>query len=398
MLVGAVFAGVTLGCGGASGDTGGTSQRVVEGLTARGAGTSASTPTRWRLIDLGTLGGSNSWAAAINERGQMVGVSDTKAGGRHAFLWSRGRMIDLGTLGGPKSNAYALNDRGQVVGWSSTAARKQHAFLWKNGKMVDLGKQGISEAVAINDKGQIIGHRRARQHSSPRALMWQGDSETALGTLGGKQSSPAAINERGQIVGESTTASREHHAFMWQNGKMTDLGTLRRPFAWSRALALNERGQIVGESSERAVLWQDGKAINLVGRMGWEWSVAEAINERGQVAGSRGTSGGYVPAFLWQNGKVTDLNTRPGGDFGATCFEVPNAINDRGQMAFTAIANDQGDCHAFVWQNGKMTDLGTAGGSESWAVGINGRGEIVGGSWAKNRGSHAVLWTPRPGS
>jgi len=34
------------------------------------------------------------------------------------------------------------------------------------------------------------------------------------------------VNERGQVVGESHTESGERHAFVWENGAMTDLGTL----------------------------------------------------------------------------------------------------------------------------------------------------------------------------
>jgi probable HAF family extracellular repeat protein len=47
-----------------------------------------------------------------------------------------------------------------------------------------------------------------------------------LGTLGGNQSQAAAINPTGQVVGNSLTATGQTHAFLWDNGKMTDLGTL----------------------------------------------------------------------------------------------------------------------------------------------------------------------------
>jgi probable HAF family extracellular repeat protein len=49
---------------------------------------------------------------------------------------------------------------------------------------------------------------------------------TDLGTLGGTFSTAYGINSNGRIVGLSTTASGERHAFYWQSGVMTDMGTL----------------------------------------------------------------------------------------------------------------------------------------------------------------------------
>jgi probable HAF family extracellular repeat protein len=82
------------------------------------------------LIDLGTLSGSTSWAHGINDRGQVVGQSDTAAGATRAFLWDGGGMADLGTLGGPWAEALAINERGLVVGDSSTPSGEGHAALW----------------------------------------------------------------------------------------------------------------------------------------------------------------------------------------------------------------------------------------------------------------------------
>jgi probable HAF family extracellular repeat protein len=50
-------------------------------------------------------------------------------------------------------------------------------------------------------------------------------------------------------------------------------------------------------------------------------------------------------------------------------------------------------CHAFVWQNGKLTDLGTLGGRDSDTTGINDHGQIVGSSTTKKGRAHAVVWT-----
>jgi probable HAF family extracellular repeat protein len=91
---------------------------------------------RYSITDLGTLGGGYSSATSINNRGQVVGYSETGWGDLRPFLWQDGKMTDLGTLpGGDDHNPGGIppadnNDRGQVVGESSTAAGETHAVLW----------------------------------------------------------------------------------------------------------------------------------------------------------------------------------------------------------------------------------------------------------------------------
>ena len=63
---------------------------------------------------------------------------------RHAVLWDpvTGKT-DLGTLGGDESDAWAVNERGQVTGAAATASGERHAFLWDPVTgMTDLGTLG----------------------------------------------------------------------------------------------------------------------------------------------------------------------------------------------------------------------------------------------------------------
>jgi probable HAF family extracellular repeat protein len=83
------------------------------------------------MTDLGTLGGSASFATDINARGQIVGFSNTASGVEHAFLWEKGKMTDLGTLAGDlTSRAWGINKRGQIVGESNDTTGNPHAVLW----------------------------------------------------------------------------------------------------------------------------------------------------------------------------------------------------------------------------------------------------------------------------
>ena len=121
------------------------------------------------MKDLGTLGGDNSLASRVNDRGQVVGCS-TLAGNaaEHAFVYSsEAGMKDLGTLGGPNSFASNINNSGQVVGGAegvAGGAAHIHAFLYSGGKMIDLNSLvdpssgwTLGVATAINDLGQIAG-------------------------------------------------------------------------------------------------------------------------------------------------------------------------------------------------------------------------------------------------
>jgi probable HAF family extracellular repeat protein len=200
----------------------------------------------WRdghLRDVGTLGGPRAGAGDINASGQFAGASNTAdpappsifnqdsvfcnpptvAGGPtfacHAFLSNRGTMIDLGTLGGDNSAAESkgINDAGEVVGVAETSTVDPttggltfHAFLWRRGRMIDLGTQGgasYSDAYAINNRGQVAAVSFTGTTSAPAsvAYVWQDGRTTPLGNLGGSWTIPHQINDRGQVVGESTT-------------------------------------------------------------------------------------------------------------------------------------------------------------------------------------------------
>jgi len=213
-----------------------------------------------RLTELGMLpGGTYSSPSIINNRGQIAGVGDTGSNDPHGFLWNRGAMIDLGTLGGPRGEVRALNDSGQVIGTRVTTAGEDRAFLWENGTMIDLWTlAGNSHAVAINRLGQVLVNVQNPDNSF-RAFLWENGSTTDLGTLPGNTSSGgSALNDRGQVVGYSTTTNglSSARAFLWESGSMTALpGT-----GPSYASKVNARGEIVGWTyngldEQRGVLW-----------------------------------------------------------------------------------------------------------------------------------------------
>lgn len=130
-------------------------------------------PAGGPLTDIGTLPGDNqSQARGLSESGVVVGYSwGTTFRG---FLWTAtGGMQPIGTLGGTSSYAYAINDNGVVVGASHVASGALHAFARKAGVMVDLGVlpgHSSSEAFAINAGGEIVG--RSFGPGGYRAVRW----------------------------------------------------------------------------------------------------------------------------------------------------------------------------------------------------------------------------------
>jgi probable HAF family extracellular repeat protein len=175
------------------------------------------------------------------------------------------------------------------------------ATLWSNGGATNLGtlKGTNSYAYAINDSGQIAGD------SFDGATLWSNGSTTYLGTLGGYNSSARAINNSGKVAGLSSTTGNMLHATLWSNGSTTDLGTLGGTYSY--AYAINNSDKVAGASyttgnaAMHATLWSNGNLVDLNSLVsaanGWTLISAQGINDLGQIVGY-GTFNGQTEAFL----------------------------------------------------------------------------------------------------
>jgi probable HAF family extracellular repeat protein len=113
------------------------------------------------------MGGARSSAKAINDLNAVVGWSDVTAGGYHAFKLNSGTLSaanDLGTLGGVNSAANAINLGGWVVGDAQNSSAAWRAFLHDGTGMYDLNTLltngvgwSLTSARGINDNGWITG-------------------------------------------------------------------------------------------------------------------------------------------------------------------------------------------------------------------------------------------------
>jgi len=195
-------------------------------------------------------GGSN--ANSVNDFGVAVGASAygliSPYNGQpfyHAVSWTNGKVKDLGDLGGDDSWANYINDRGLIVGYAHNSIPDQysyygtqyHATTWQGGHIRDLGTLGgtDSEAWTANNNGEVIGIAFLNTPPVPPfyqpqtdAFLWANGNMRDLGNLGGGFSTPSAINQAGQVTVLSFDATNEYVlSYLWSDGKKYVLPTVR---------------------------------------------------------------------------------------------------------------------------------------------------------------------------
>lgn len=362
-------------------------------------------------VGLGTLGGSYSYAMAVNDSGQVVGQSETANGGpAHAFSWTQADgMVDL-TPGGGYSSASAVSNGGQVVGTVDG-----HVFSWTQaGGKVDLGTfvGGNTSTItggqqAVSDNGQVVGQGDLNGGTEAHAFVWTPGAGgiVDLGTLGGNVSEADAVNASGKVVGSSTTADGVRHAFSWTPptpgaGGMVDLGTLGGDNA-SEAIAVNASGEVAGRSYSASTApppppTAPSPSPTPSSPPTAPPTAAPTTTPTASPTAPPTSPPGSRPVLWSPTGVAVDLGTL-GGSYGGA-----NAVNDSGQVVGFSDSSPDGITHAFSWTPpvagaGGMVDLGTLGGSYSEALAVNDSGAVVGRSYTSSSEQHAFLWTPAGG-
>lgn len=302
----------------------------------------------WRSGTVTDLGGTNpgpSQAFDINDNGQVVG-EDELSGSRHAVLWAvDGTVTDLG--GDVRDAARRVNDAGQVL-----LAVPGGGARWQNGQRTPLGD--VSLPTDLNEAGQVVGIGPGTPDNDFLGFLWDQGVTTVVDLLppvGGRQAVNLDLNERGQVIGDQCSSvggcRNGSVSFFWENGVTTAIPTLGG--TRSDAVALNDAGQIVGWAATtlplpagpgqlaHAFLWQGGTMTDLGTLRAGDESFALAINNAGQVVGSSGDR-----AFLWQDGEMADI-TPPGASGAAARF-----ISDRGSILISAVPDGGTDTHWYL--------------------------------------------------
>ncbi len=181
-------------------------------------------------------------------------------------------------------------------------------------------------------------------------------------------SAATAINDAGEIVGISgdcdvaVGAFSARHAVLWLNGRPVRLATLGGK-GWNTPMAISNSGIIVGFSDTpgdvvggvltpnfQAALWTPGGIVNLHALPGDALAEATGVNDFGQITGTSIGAGGAQRVFLWQNGRMYDLNELVQDDPPLYLLGTGD-INDRGAitgLGCVMIAGACGAVHTFI--------------------------------------------------
>jgi probable HAF family extracellular repeat protein len=350
------------------------------------------------IADLGPSDGEGR-AHEVNNQGHVVGSHEPPGTGATHFLWSaENGWLELERRGYREAYVNEIRQVATTV-YTDTTTTNPLPIIYDGGEETMLGHLGGWRGLPrdINEKGEIAGDSLTADRDWHAFLWTPGGGMQDLRTLGGNRSRVLSMNDSAWVVGDSLTSDGQNHAFLWRNAEegMTDLSTLGGDY--SRALDVNNLGQVVGASSpvpgvrlDHAFLWtEEGGMIDL-GTLGGSWSVAFDISESGHVVGWSDTSGNAERhAFLWTaGGGMQDLGALSGGR------SFAEQVSNSGHVVgYSYLAT--GDTRAFFWTpDSGMIDLGTLpGGQEAQAVDINEQWQVAGWSDTPTGERHAVLWT-----
>jgi probable HAF family extracellular repeat protein len=242
----------------------------------------------WTDGEVAELPAPSTEAVDLDDRGRVL----MRLTSRDAAVWEDGELTPITPPGDPVVvRVYDLSEAGHVTGGALTDTPSGRPFIWQDGSFTQLSGAGegwrvnrsgqvISwgtfwdvdgtatpldfDALDLNDRGQVVGYQTVDAdpvNPVTRAVLWEDGQLTDLGTLGGKSSRARHINERGQVVGVSQTADGVWHHFVWTGGQMIPLAP---SLGDNAADDINDNGQIIGQTRRgepgawinSAVLWE----------------------------------------------------------------------------------------------------------------------------------------------
>lgn len=273
----------------------------------------------------GSTWNDNVNPSAIGDGGQVAGTANGPGGYEHAFLYTAasGMAAPLGLAAGRNDGAAGVNGQGDVVGhmmgsWTGSSWTEV-GFLYTAGgtlrTLPGLTGSDVMYAYDINDTGWIVGgasYRMPPDGINPpgtitygyRPAVWEKDQsgQYAARILPGFENATYwnfayGVNAGGQIVGYMQLPDN-YHAFLWNNGTVTDLGC-------GSAQSINTAGTVVGgewSMGGSGFIYTQGARYDLNALVsnlaaGDHLGFANGINDSNWVVG-HGTHNGRTEAFV----------------------------------------------------------------------------------------------------
>jgi uncharacterized membrane protein len=221
------------------------------------------------LTDLPGLGGNETHAWLIDNRGDVAGVSALPSGVDHAVLWPSGSTTptDLGSVGTLDSSADSMNAAGTIVGFASDhIGDSRIALEWKDGQLIDLGRFGAqgAQAVAVNTFGDVLVQTQTAAGNPKDVRLVRGGKTLVVAAPRTGYAVATGLDDLGDVLGYLQRPGHGRRTFIWRNGATTLLPTTdgkQPPWGGPSAIANgyavgDEYVPVSGGDTSHAVLWR----------------------------------------------------------------------------------------------------------------------------------------------
>jgi probable HAF family extracellular repeat protein len=306
---------------------------VLMGLALVLATAATASATTYTLTDLGTLGGSTSYAEAVNDYGVVAGASNNNGSSKiFGAIYTGGGWLNIGS-GFSSAGGYAngINDNGLVSGWKPGASAATFVYNTNTSTYTNIGTQpGVCNGAArvlcgcnsyytgidssylnsINSSGEIVGEYLTSA-GNLNGYIWNGSSTTNVPSPG--TMSMTGINNSGVAVGNYQAGSNPIPTGFYYSGgtALTSITDMAYPEAINGNDVVGADQEAPGVIEAAVYTLGNSSATYLGFLPGDSFSVAYSASSSGTVVGA-----GTTDAFVYSNGVMTDLNTLVQGGLG----------------------------------------------------------------------------------
>jgi probable HAF family extracellular repeat protein/parallel beta-helix repeat protein len=246
-------------------------------------------------------------------------------------------VFEISIPGGTIISLNSINDSGYVAGVMRVGGT-DYNIIYDFKEVTTLpflsGYERAGAGIYLNKNRQAGGTYSSTTNSDSRGFLFQNGNITNVGTLGGPNMIITGINNSGAMSGYTGIGnSFPYHAIIYENGKLKDLGTLSHDF--SRGIDINNLGHVTGWSNVvagqnniyHAFLYKNGQMLDL-GTLGGDIvSIGGAVNDSDYVVG---VSENYLAtpqtsrAFVWYGGGSMESLPLFGSTTVSTAFDINN--------------------------------------------------------------------------